>query len=52
VNYNIQNKNGLTAGQIALMSGNKELITLFYVMKDNNLGDVNRLQDFYKKRIE
>ncbi len=52
VNYTIQNKNGLTPGQIALMSGNKNIILLFMVMDDKSLFDIKRLQQFFQLKIQ
>ena len=37
VSYKIKNAIGLTPSQIALVSGNKLLIALFFVLKDPNL---------------
>ena len=51
VSFKIQNKNGLTPGQIALLSGNKNMILLFFVLDDKNLFDTKRLQNFFKLRI-
>jgi ankyrin repeat protein len=52
VSYKIQNKNGLTPGQIALISGNKNIILLFFVLDDQSLFDIKRLQQFFQLRIQ
>jgi hypothetical protein len=37
VSFKITNRNALTPGQIALMSGRKDIIAMFYVLGDTSL---------------
>lgn len=44
VSYRIKNRNGLTAAHLALISGNREVISYFFVVGDESLFKTDQLQ--------